>query len=210
MIGLIDAENGGLTMGSLGDKPHYMTIRALLTPAILVVLLAGCSRESKTVAEADRLMQRAFFAYAHDPFESASNALQAYAAYLDANEQRIASYRDHDAVDLNGKDVPFPVSRDIPLTQFSPHSMLACMMIYSGNTNEALNHLSRAYPYHVQIWTRAQKPPVARNDFVRFVLDGRDKIDAKTGAAWKEKFELDTNVVNGILAAWLQQPQPQH
>lgn len=185
-----------------------MTIRILLIFAVQLALFAGCSRKSsKTVAEADRLMQRAFSAYSHDPFESASNALQTYTAYLDANEQRIASYRDHDALDLNGNDVPFPVSRDIPLTQFSPHSMLACMMIYSGNTNKALHHLSRAYPYHVQIWTRAQKPPVEKKDFVWFLLDGRDKIDAKAGAAWKAKFELDTNIVTGIVAAWLWQPQ---
>jgi hypothetical protein len=181
------------------------TLQALmhaLAVFVLGIAVVGCSRNARVVREADTLMHQAFLEYAQGSFESASNSLQRFAVYLDANEQCIASYRDYDAVDLNGKEVPFPVSRDIPVTQFAPHSMLACMMIYSGNTNEALRHLSRAYQYHVQIWTRSQKSPVSRSDFVQFILDGREKIDAKTGAAWKTRFQLDTNTVSGIAAAW--------
>jgi hypothetical protein len=187
-----------------------MTIRAMLPYLAAIALgcsLSGCSRESDVVREADALQRAAFLEYAHGSFESATNALLSYSAYLDANEKRIASYRDYDAVDLNGQDVPFPVSRNIPVTQFSPHSMLACMMMYSGNTNAAMYHLSRAYPYHVQIWARAQKQPVTKADFVRFLLDGRDKIDAKTGAEWKMRFSLDTNIVAEISASWIQQAQ---
>ncbi len=147
-------------------------------------------------------MNDAFLAYAHGSFQAASNSLQRYTDYLDANERRIASYRDYDAVDLKGSDVPFPVVRDIPVAQLVPHSMLACMMMYSGHTNEALRHLSRAYQYHVQIWTRSQKSPVSRADFVHFILDSRERIDAKVGAAWKTRLQLDTNTVHGIAAAW--------
>ncbi len=147
-------------------------------------------------------MDRAFQQYESGSFESASNALFAYTAYLDANEGRLASFRDYGAVDLKGNDVPFPVSRDIPATQLAPRSMLACMMIYTGNTNEALRHLSRAYKYHLQMWARAQSSPVQRADYVQFLLDARAKIDVKAGAAWKAQYGLDTNTVNGIVAEW--------
>ena len=189
-----------------------MTI--LIRTAIIFVAVmpfifsAGCSQSSpQAVQEADRLNKQAFSEYTRGSFESASNALMTYTAYLDANEIQITSHREDVDVDLNGNELSFSLNRNIAVTQFSPHSMLACMMIYSANTNAALHHLSRAYPYHVQIWARAQQSPVSRKEFVQFVLDGREKIDAKTGAAWKTLFRFDSNVVDGITAAWLQQPQ---
>jgi len=172
--------------------------------------LASCSRNSsKVVHEADSLMHQAFQEYGNGSFGSASNALQTYVAYLDANEQRIAGYRDYDAKDLNGNDVPFPVSRDLPVMQLVPHSMLVCMMVYAGNTNEAVSHLSRAYDYHTRIWTRTKRSPVPRAEFLQFILDGRDKIDSKAGAAWKAQIVLHTNVVSGISAAWMRQQLPE-
>jgi hypothetical protein len=187
-----------------------MPIRAMLPYLVAVALgclLPSCSRYSKVVREADELQQKAFLEYTGGSFESATNALLLYVTYLDANEPLIAAYKDYDAIDLNGQDVPFPVRRYIPVTQFTPHSMLACMMMYSGNTHAAIYHLSRAYPYHVEIWERAQKPPMTKEDFVQFLLDVRDKIDAKTGAKWKMRFTLDTNTVAEISASWFQQAQ---
>jgi len=84
------------------------------------------------------------------------------------------SFRDYNAVDLNGKDVPFPVSRDIPATHLVPRSMLVCLMIYSGNTNEALRQLSYAYKYHMQLGTGAHRSPVPRADFLQFILNARE------------------------------------
>ncbi len=154
------------------------------------------------VQEAERLQDQAFLRYAIGSFEAATNALMKYAAFLDANELRIASFRDVKAHDLKGRHVPFPLSRDIPAINLSAHSMLACMMIYSGNTNEAIIHLSRAYKAHVQGRLNTSRQPVSRADFVGFILDAREKIDSKAGAAWKARYSLDTNIANGIAAEW--------
>ena len=183
-----------------------MTNRLLFSSAVAALLLAiavaGCSQSStKVVAKADALMRQAFLDYTYSSFDSATNTLQTYVAYLDANEQRIASYRDYNAIDLNGKAVPFAVSRDIPVMQLSAHSMLACMMIHSGNTNETLLHLSSAYRYHAQISARVQRSPVPRADFVQFILGAREKLDTDPVAAWKSQFPLNTNTINGIIVA---------
>jgi hypothetical protein len=199
-------EETSRTVRCSNERFLWWALRACIECA-LVIAVVSCSRSSSTskvVRDADARMHRAFLEYAHGSFDSASNALKEFTAFLDVNEKRISSYRDYDAVDLNGKKVPFPVSRNVPVTQFTPHSMLACMMIYSGNTNEALRHLSRAYNYHVQIFTHAQRKPVSRAQFVEFILDGRDKIDSKTGAEWKSHFTVDTNIVDGIVSAWIE------
>jgi hypothetical protein len=110
-------------------------------------------------------MDLAFEQYAQGSFESASNALMVYTAYLDSQEQRIASFRDGRAVDLTGKELDFTMSRDVPVMQLVPHSMLAVMMVYAGDTNRALLHFSRAYKAHVQSRTKARDVARAPDQF---------------------------------------------
>jgi hypothetical protein len=143
--------------------------------AVLIVGIAGCLRHR--VYLVDQQMNGAYESYRRDSFEVVTNVLSDYIQFLEA--QPPAVFR----------------SRDIIYLSYLAHAKLAYMMVCCADEQCAGVELDRAYSYHRRLQSKDNMEPLAKSEFVDYIINGVEKVDARTGVAWRSGHAVDTNTL---------------
>jgi hypothetical protein len=174
------AANKNMRRSSNILKARWLT---RFTLAVLIVGIAGCLRHR--VHLVDQQMNRAYESYRRDSFEVATNTLNDYIRFLEAQPPEV--YR----------------SRDILALSYIAHAKLAYMLLCAADEQGAGLELDRAYSYHRRLLSRANMEPRAKSEFLDYIINGVERVDARTGVAWRSGHAIDTNAVAKVKQRFL-------
>ncbi|HOI38572.1 MAG TPA: hypothetical protein PLF11_14475 [Bacillota bacterium] len=159
-------------------------ITAILSACVVILAFNACrpSPSERLVQDIDHQMQDAYGCYTSRPFGEVTNTLIRYIGFLERTEHRVETYR------------------DVDLLLYIARVKLGYMLLCAGQVDSAYAELSLAYERHKRVQEKARMDAVPRSEFVAFVIAGVEKLDAKTGAAWKSEYSLKPDVVKAVNA----------
>jgi len=129
--------------------------------------------KSWVLASAEDQMDAAYGAYTSGSFFDATNAIVNYVRYIHEHRRYL---EDRLKVDY---------------MLFLAHTKLTLMYAYANDVTNAHRNLVQAFRYH----RMAELPPVQSSEFLDHVISGTEKIDSRTGVAWKTNMEFPTNTI---------------
>jgi hypothetical protein len=153
--------------------------------AVFVLGIAGCLRHK--VHLVDQQMSRAYESYRRDSFEVVTNALREYIRFLEAQPPEV--FR----------------SRDIFYLSYLAHAKLAYMLLCSADEQGAGLELDRAYSSYRRVQSKDNLEPLAKSEFVDYIINGVERVDARTGVAWRSRHAIDTNTVAKVKQRFVSQ-----
>lgn len=167
--------NKNMPMNSRNLNARWFICVAL---AALIVGTAGCLRHR--VYLVDQQMSRAYESYRRDSFEVVTNALSDYIRFLEAQPPEV--FR----------------SRDIFYLSYLAHAKLGYMFLCSADEQGAALELERAYSNYRWVQRKDNMESLARAEFVDYIINGVEKVDARAGVAWRFGHAVDTNTVTNV------------
>jgi hypothetical protein len=179
--------NSSIRKSTLTSK-WAIGIAAIFSAYVVLLAFSACrpSPSERLVLDIDRQMQDTYRSYTSRPFGEVTNTLMRYIGFLERTEHRVET------------------SRDIDLLLYIAQVKLGYMLLCAGQVDSAYAQLSLAYERHKRVQKKARMDAVPRSEFVAFVIAGVEKLDAKTGAAWKSGYPLkpdDAKAVNALFTS---------
>jgi hypothetical protein len=143
--------------------------------------MESSDNQSAILHTADDLSQRSWDCYQRGSFSEASNALATNIVYVVSHRGQLTKHL------------------DLGEMLYMKHARLAYMLLYSGDVDVSCDEFEAAYHnYKLMLERERLTKPISRSQFIDYVIQGIDKLDAKSNVVWKHGRVLDVHLISVV------------
>ena len=144
-------------------------------------MIKSTDNQSVILHTADDLSQRSWDCYNSCSFDEATNALVTSILYLSSHNGQLAKHLDLEEM------------------LYMKHARLAYMLLYSRDVEVSCDEFEVAYHnYKLMLEREHLTKPLSRSEFIDYVIQGIDKLDAKSNVVWKRGRVLDVSLIGVV------------